>query len=409
MSSTSRVSTKQPPLGVRLTVDIERFDGPRQVVWRARVRWHDPGTGKRELVKRTHHSEVAALDWIERMQHTAKTGVDSGQTLGDYVLSIGDRWTRGIDPTSTYDPYSAGLRRRVVPTLGHLPVALITAGLVDRAIDRWETEYGRSTVKNTVAVLVLVLDEAVRDGIIVRNPAKDRARRRTIGRTAPSSEPGSPRDLALPDVETLQLLVDQVVKAGGHQSWGDVVMILATTALRISEVSGLVVGDVDLGRGLLHVSRQTYPGRGGLVTKETKGRRRRTVPVIEPLRPTLLRLTGGRTADARLVVGPRGGVITTATLRDATGWDTLVTELGQPGLVRHGLRHTALTWMADAGIDLHILQRVAGHQDPAVTARYLHPDVQAMLDAGAAFSTWWSKTGPKPPTLGLIKGGREAG
>ena len=26
-------------------------------------------------------------------------------------------------------------------------------------------------------------------------------------------------------------------------------------------------------------------------------------------------------------------------------------------------RHTALTWMADAGIDLHILQRVAGHQD----------------------------------------------
>jgi hypothetical protein len=37
--------------------------------------------------------------------------------------------------------------------------------------------------------------------------------------------------------------------------------------------------------------------------------------------------------------------------------------------------------MADAGIDLHILQRVAGHQDPAVTARYLHPDVQAMLYA----------------------------
>ena len=60
---------------------------------------------------------------------------------------------------------------------------------------------------------------------------------------------------------------------------------------------------------------------------------------------------------------PRG-VITTTTLRDATGWDALVTELGQPGLVRHGLRHTALTWMADAGIDLHILQRVAGHQDP---------------------------------------------
>jgi integrase len=130
------------------------------------------------------------------------------------------------------------------------------------------------------------------------------------------------------------------------------------------------------------------------------------VPIIDPLRPTLERLTSGRRAEERLLVGPRGGVITTATLRDATNWDTLVTQLGQAGLVRHGLRHTALTWMADAGIELHILQRVAGHQDPAVTARYLHPDVQAMLDAGTAFSAWWSQTGPKSPTLGLIQRGQ---
>jgi hypothetical protein len=79
------------------------------------------------------------------MRHTAKTGVDSGQTLGQYVAEIGDRWTRAIDPTSTYDPYAAGLRRRVLPTLGHLPVTMISAGLVDRAIDAWEQEYGRST------------------------------------------------------------------------------------------------------------------------------------------------------------------------------------------------------------------------------------------------------------------------
>jgi dihydrofolate reductase len=34
------------------------------------------------------------------------------------------------------------------------------------------------------------------------------------------------------------------------------------------------------------------------------------------------------------------------------------------------------------------------HQDPAVTSRYLHPDQQSMLDAGAAFSAWWSVSGP---------------
>jgi len=403
------VGSKRLPLGVRLTIDVQEILAPRGTVWWARIRWHDPATGKRESLKRSHPTPESAAAWIAKMQEAARTGVDPTQTLAEYVSFIGDRWTRGIDPTSTYDPYSAGLRRRVVPTLGHLPVTMITAGLIDRAIDQWEADFSRSTVKNTVAVLVLVLDEAVRDQIITRNPAKDRARRRTVGRSTRNTEPGSPRDLALPDIKTLEHLVTRVIDAGAHQSYGDVVTILATTALRISEVSGLQVGDVDLARGLLHVLRQTYPGRGGLITKETKGRRRRTVPIIDPLRPTLERLTAGRKRDERLVVGPRGGVITTATLRDATNWDALVSEIGQTGLVRHGLRHTALTWMADAGVALHILQRVAGHQDPAVTARYLHPDVQAMVDAGTAFSTWWSVVGPEQPDLRVIDGGKSTG
>jgi len=99
----------------------------------------------------------------------------------------------------------------------------------------------------------------VRDGLLVRNPAKDRARRRVVGRSAlPMAAPESPRDFALPDVRTLNRLVEEAVQRGGHQAWGDCVMILATTALRISEVAGLQVGDVDLFRGLLAVRRQTY-------------------------------------------------------------------------------------------------------------------------------------------------------
>ena len=68
--------------------------------------------------------------------------------------------------------------------------------------------------------------------------------------------------------------------------------------------------------------------------------------------------------------------------------------------------------MADAGVELHILQRVAGHQDPAVTSRYLHPDVQARLDAGAAFSAWWFPSGPQRASLAVVRparGGHEKG
>ena len=129
------------------------------------------------------------------------------------------------------------------------------------------------------------------------------------------------------------------------------------------------------------------------------------MPIIDPLVPTLERLTAGRKPDERLLYGPRGGVITTATLRDATHWDELVTRLGHSRLVRHGLRHTALTWMADAGVSLDVLQKVAGHQSPDVTSRYLHPDLSALQPAGESFSAWWSKPGPKPPQLRVIGGG----
>ena len=122
------MSAKRPPLGVRLTVDIEEVRARRGTVWWARVRWHDPESGRRESIKRSHSTHEAAATWITQMQNASRTGVDATQTLAEYVTFIGDRWTRGIDPTSTYDPYSAGLRRRVLPTLGHLPVAMITAG-----------------------------------------------------------------------------------------------------------------------------------------------------------------------------------------------------------------------------------------------------------------------------------------
>lgn len=400
--------TLEPPLGSVVHGDVRVRQSKTGDRYLARVRWTHPASHKREETTRQFGSEEAAQAWIDEMRGVARTGLNPGQTLTDYVASIGIRWARSIDHTSTLDPYNAGLHRRVLPTMGQLPVSMLTAGLIDRAIDRWEVTYGASTVKNTVAALVLVLDQAVRDGLIPRNPAKDRARRKKVGhRGSLEAESRNPRELALPDVATLDRLAATVVEAGGHRSWGDVITMLAT-AMRISEVAGLCVGDVDLASGVIRVERQTYPGRGGLITKATKGRRRRVVPIIDQLRPTLERLTLSRAPDARLITGPRGGVITTATLRDATDWDTIVAELGLPGLVRHGLRHTALTWMADAGTDLYVLQRVAGHQDPAVTAQYLHPDHTALLAVGTRFSAWWElngdQNGDRVPSIASVEG-----
>ena len=105
---------------------------------------------------------------------------------------------------------------------------------------------------------------------------------------------------------------------------------------------------------------------------------------------------GGSQSSARLFTGPRGGRITTATLRDATNWDEVVTKLGYEQLKRHSLRHTGLTWMADAGVPVHVLRKIAGHADLSTTQRYLHPDRQSVAGAGELLSKHlWSQNGPK--------------
>jgi integrase len=89
----------------------------------------------------------------------------------------------------------------------------------------------------------------------------------------------------------------------------------------------------------------------------------------------------------------------TAVLRDATHWDEVVTQLGYEHLRRHDLRHTGLAWMADAGVPVHVLRKIAGHGSLITTQRYLHPDAQSITDAGTALSAHlsasWSPNGPQ--------------
>lgn len=366
-----------PPVGVKISIDMER----RAYGIRARARWTDPTSKHRIIRAEIVPDEAAAQAFFDTLRESSASGLDLSMTLAEYVALIGERWTRGLDPTSTSENYANGLRLRVLPALGHLHVAKISAGMIDRTIDGWETQYGVSTIKNSIAPLVRILDEAVRDGIIPVNPAKHRAKRslsRNAFRASPA-EDASPRADAIPDLATLERLAAACGEV--HQAYSDFVMLAALLSARSSEVSGLQAGDVRSDQGVIVIARQTYPGKGGLVTKQTKGRRERRVPILNPLRPVLERLVLGKERGDRLLVGPKGGALTTATVRDATNWDALVAGLGLPHLTRHGLRHTGATWMADAGVPLHVLQDILGHASIETTRGYVHPDDRHLVSA----------------------------
>jgi integrase len=397
---------QQPPIGVRLATDVEHRPG-RDRPYRARVRWTDP-TSKRRLSKSTTvATPEEAQAWLDGMVSAAQGGVDpvaATKRLVEYGESVMPLALRGLE-RKTLDPYLAGWRKRVVPTLGHIPVRMITNGAVDRAVHSWiADECSRSTVKNSLAVLVRVMEQAVRDGIIARNPAQVTGWQREYQRA--EDELDDPRTLALPNWESLITLAAALVErsANAYAGWGDVVIFAACTAARIGEVSGVRAEDIDRRTWTWTVRRQTTPGPGGLLDKGTKGKRARTVPLIEEVRPIVAhRLEVATEPHSRLFTGPRGGRISTAVLRDATHWDEVVTKLGFEHLRRHDLRHTGLTWMADAGVPVHVLRKIAGHGSLTTTQRYLHPDRQAITDAGTALSTHLkARRSPDGPQLRAV-------
>ena len=396
----------QLPIGVSLSADVEYREG-RPRPYKARIRWVDPATSRRRSLSESAVDADAAEAWIAVMRDAARAGLDldmAVKSLASYGEVIMPLAIRGLE-LKTLDPYMAGWHKRVIPTLGHLSIRMISHGVVDRAVHSWIADgCGRSTVKNSLAILVRVLDQAVRDGIIDRNPAKVTGWQREYQRA--EDELDDPRLLALPNWEALTRLAAAVVEqsADKYPGWGEVVIFAACTAARIGEVSGVRKGDIDRDRWIWTVRRQTTPGPGGLIDKATKGKRARKVPIIEEARELVARrLDAVGEDDARLFTGPRGGRITTAVLRDATHWDDVVLRLGYEHLRRHDLRHTGLTWMADAGVPVHVLRKIAGHGSLTTTQLYLHPDEQSITDAGNALSAHISaRRSPNGPRLTAI-------
>ena len=140
--------------------------------------------------------------------------------------------------------------------------------------------------------------------------------------------------------------------------------LLYATGIRVGELCGLDVDDLDHERRVVRVL--------------GKGRKERSVPYGVPAgkavddwlrsgRPSLARPGSG----PALFLGARGGRIDPRAVR------TLVHERlrdvpGAPDLGPHGLRHTAATHLLEGGADLRSVQELLGHSSLATTQIYTH-------------------------------------
>lgn len=152
-----------------------------------------------------------------------------------------------------------------------------------------------------------------------------------------------------------------------------VVELLYATGIRVGELSGLDVDDVNR-------ERRT-------VTVLGKGDKERTVPFGVPADTALGRwLSLGRKdlfqphSGAALFLGRRGGRIDPRTVRTVV--DKGLASLGDTSATGpHTLRHSAATHLLDGGADLRAVQEILGHTSLATTQLYTHVSVERLRES----------------------------
>lgn len=149
-----------------------------------------------------------------------------------------------------------------------------------------------------------------------------------------------------------------------------VLEMLYATGIRVSELCGLDLDDVDTQRCLVRVV--------------GKGDRERSVPYGRPAQRALQRwLDEGRPALARprsapaLFLGARGGRLDPRIVRSAVH-DAVDAVPGAASLGPHGLRHSAATHLLEGGADLRSVQELLGHATLATTQLYTHVTVERL-------------------------------
>ncbi len=188
--------------------------------------------------------------------------------------------------------------------------------------------------------------------------------------SAPAGEARLPRVLSTEDARRLLDAPPARVAADSDavRARDDAVLeLLYGSGLRVSELTGLDLGDVDLARRT--------------VTVWGKGSKQRQVPLSPPAVAAVRRwvdggrpeLAGAGTPPAALFLNRRGRRLTP---RDAR---RVVEHRASVPLHPHALRHSFATHLLDNGADLRVVQELLGHTSLQTTQVYTHVSKERLL------------------------------
>ena len=230
--------------------------------------------------------------------------------------------------------------------------------------------------------------------------------------TARLRNPKQPKRLfKAPSVDELFLLLDGQADAERRKDPDNPLALrdramfemLYATGLRVSELCGLDLPDVDL--------------HEGLVRALGKGHKERIVPLTDravetvqrylPHRAVLLARGKGKLAPQALFLNHRGGRLTRRSVarRLKARLDALAADRRYSP---HALRHACATHLLEAGADLRTIQELLGHASLSTTQRYTHLGVERLAAVyDSAHPRAKRAPHPPPPPLPAKRRGGE--
>lgn len=293
------------------------------------------------------------------------------RAVNETLSAYGVRWvqTRAGIKSSTRAQYEIDFRRHVEPYLGDRVLDRIEPEMVRR----WNVELGRdlrsalahtgrdgsATVARAYRMLRSILQTAVDDELLVRNPCR-------------IAGAGETRSAERPVLSTPQIaaLADEV-----PAHYRAFVVLAAFSGLRAGELAALRVADLELTDApSVRVSRRFYRVAGEVTVDAPKSARGFRTVAIPAFVATELRR---HLAEHRGVAGKSDLVFVTSSGRDVLdGYSQVIRRaldrLGREDVRTHDLRHSALTAAAENGATLATLMHMAGHSTSDAAQRYQH-------------------------------------
>jgi len=190
---------------------------------------------------------------------------------------------------------------------------------------------------------------------------------------APKADHHLPRVLTRPQIDAILAGLTDRASGGDALATRDlaIVELLYASALRVSEIVGLDLGDIDLGRLTVRVT--------------GKGSKERVVPFGAPAHRAIVSYEGHRhellnEPTQAVFLGARGKRVNTRTVYELIAG--LLEEIPGSGPAGpHTLRHTAATHLLDGGADLRSVQEMLGHASLGTTQLYTHVSAERLKES----------------------------